>query len=47
MELSGDQLSVQAGAGIVADSVPTLEWEETVNKSRALRRAVALAESEG
>jgi anthranilate synthase component 1 len=47
MELSGDQLSVQAGAGIVADSVPTLEWEETVNKSRALRRAVALAELEG
>ncbi len=47
MELTGDQLSVQAGAGIVADSVPTLEWEETVNKSRALRRAVALAEAEG
>jgi anthranilate synthase component 1 len=47
MELSGDRLSVQAGAGIVADSVPTLEWEETVNKSRALRRAVALAELEG
>ena len=47
MELSGDQLSVQAGAGIVADSVPALEWEETVNKSRALRRAVALAELEG
>jgi len=28
----------------VADSVPANEWEETVNKSRALRRAVALAE---
>jgi anthranilate synthase component 1 len=47
MELTGDELSVQAGAGIVADSVPSLEWEETVNKSRALRRAVALAELEG
>jgi anthranilate synthase component 1 len=47
MELAGDELSVQAGAGIVADSVPSLEWEETINKSRALRRAVALAESEG
>jgi anthranilate synthase component 1 len=47
MELAGDQLSVQAGAGIVADSVPVLEWEETINKSRALRRAVALAEMEG
>lgn len=45
MELVGDQLSVQAGAGIVADSVPANEWEETVNKSRALRRAVALAEA--
>jgi anthranilate synthase component I len=47
MELAGDELSVQAGAGIVADSVPALEWEETINKSRALRRAVALAEFEG
>jgi anthranilate synthase component I len=46
MELLGDELSVQAGAGIVADSVPATEWEETINKSRALRRAVALAESE-
>jgi anthranilate synthase component 1 len=47
MELAGDELSVQAGAGIVADSVPATEWEETINKSRALRRAVALAEFEG
>jgi anthranilate synthase component 1 len=46
MELAGNQLSVQAGAGIVADSVPASEWEETINKSRALRRAVALAEAE-
>ena len=46
MELTGDELCVQAGAGIVADSVPATEWEETVNKSRALRRAVALAEAE-
>ena len=46
MELTGDELSVQAGAGIVADSVPATEWEETINKSRALRRAVALAEAE-
>jgi anthranilate synthase component 1 len=46
IELSGDKLSVQAGAGIVADSVPAAEWEETINKSRALRRAVALAEAE-
>ena len=34
---------VQAGAGIVADSVPHLEFEETVNKAAAARRAVAAA----
>ncbi|MFF7709871.1 anthranilate synthase component I [Pseudomonas sp. NPDC007930] len=38
------QLHVQAGGGIVADSVPALEWEETINKRRAMFRAVALAE---
>lgn len=36
-------LTVQAGAGVVADSVPRLEWEETMNKARATFRAVALA----
>ncbi|MCA1633190.1 MAG: anthranilate synthase component I family protein [Acidobacteria bacterium] len=35
---------VQAGAGIVADSVPALEFEETMNKARALVQAVELAE---
>jgi anthranilate synthase component 1 len=34
---------VQAGAGIVADSVPTSEYEETVNKAAAALRAVATA----
>lgn len=38
-------LHVQAGAGIVADSQPALEWEETLNKRRAMFRAVALAET--
>lgn len=38
------ELHVQAGGGIVADSVPELEWEETLNKRRAMFRAVALAE---
>jgi len=33
-------LHVQAGAGIVADSDPALEWEETMNKGRALIAAV-------
>ena len=35
---------LQAGAGIVADSVPALEFEETVNKAAALGRAIDLAE---
>ncbi|MGM0535805.1 MAG: anthranilate synthase component I [Pseudomonadota bacterium] len=38
------QLHIQAGAGIVADSVPAMEWQETLNKGRALFRAVAMAE---
>ncbi len=38
-------LHIQAGAGVVADSVPALEWEETMNKGRAIFRAVALAEA--
>jgi anthranilate synthase component 1 len=38
--------SVQAGAGIVADSVPEREYEETINKAKALFRAIALAEME-
>ncbi|BBI62935.1 hypothetical protein HSBAA_42410 [Vreelandella sulfidaeris] len=38
------QLHVQAGAGIVADSVPDMEWQETLNKGRAIFRAVAMAE---
>ena len=37
------RLHVQAGAGIVHDSDPTAEWEETMNKGRALFRAVAQA----
>ena len=38
-------LHMQAGAGIVADSIPELEWKETMNKSRAVFKAVALAEA--
>lgn len=37
------RLHVQAGAGIVHDSVPETEWEETMNKGRALFHAAALA----
>ncbi|MCM3874655.1 MAG: chorismate-binding protein [Pyrinomonadaceae bacterium] len=36
--------TVQAGAGIVADSVPEHEYAETVNKARGLFRAIELAE---
>lgn len=39
------RLHIQAGAGIVADSQPQLEWEETMNKARAIFRAVQLAEA--
>ncbi|MEY6433407.1 anthranilate synthase component I [Thioalkalicoccus limnaeus] len=39
------RLHIQAGAGVVADSVPALEWKETMNKGRAIFRAVALAEA--
>jgi anthranilate synthase component 1 len=38
-------LYIQAGAGIVADSVPASEWDETMNKARAMFHAVKLAES--
>lgn len=37
------RLYVQAGGGIVADSVPDLEWKETMNKARAVFRAVNMA----
>lgn len=39
------KLHIQAGAGIVYDSVPQNEWDETMNKGRAVFRAVAMAEA--
>lgn len=42
--LKGRDLWIQAGAGIVADSDPKKEYEETINKAMGLRRAVELAE---
>ena len=42
--MTGDRFYVQAGAGIVADSDPAREYEETLNKARALINAVAIAE---
>ena len=41
--LAGDRAWLQAGAGIVYDSDPAKEYQETVDKSRALRVAVAMA----
>ncbi|HID37633.1 MAG TPA: anthranilate synthase component I [Ghiorsea sp.] len=41
--IEGDMLHVQAGAGLVADSVPESEYQECVNKASAMFRAVALA----
>lgn len=38
-------LHIQAGAGIVHDSIPQNEWEETMNKGRAIFRAVAMVEA--
>jgi anthranilate synthase component 1 len=42
--MQDSNLWIQAGAGIVADSDPAKEFEETLNKARGLRRAVELAE---
>jgi anthranilate synthase component 1 len=43
--VQGDKAYVQAGAGIVADSFPENEWNETLNKARGLLKAIEIAES--
>ena len=43
--IKDNTLNIQAGAGIVYDSVPDNEWAETMNKGRAVFRAVAMAEA--
>jgi anthranilate synthase component 1 len=43
----GNTVSVQAGAGIVADSDPATEYQETVNKASAMLRAIDVAETNG
>jgi len=42
--IQGDTAYVQAGAGIVADSIPENEWNETLNKAKGLLKAIELAE---
>jgi anthranilate synthase component 1 len=44
MVMKDDTVYLQGGAGIVADSDPFNEYEETMNKTRALERAIAIAE---
>src|SRR5262245_32911999 len=46
MVLKGQTAYLQAGAGIVADSVPESEYEETMNKARGLLRALEMAETQ-
>jgi anthranilate synthase component 1 len=46
MVLKDGVAEIQAGAGIVADSVPEAEYQETVNKARALIKAIELAEAQ-
>ncbi|MDA7497048.1 anthranilate synthase component I, partial [Akkermansiaceae bacterium] len=43
--LKDDKVYIQAGAGVVADSDPTYEYNETVNKAAAMMRAVELAKT--
>lgn len=44
IRLNDGVASIQAGAGVVADSVPEKEYEETINKARALVKAIEMAE---
>ncbi len=44
LELRDGTAYVQAGAGVVADSIPAKEYEETINKARALVKAIEMAE---
>ncbi|MBI4977659.1 MAG: anthranilate synthase component I [Spirochaetes bacterium] len=43
--VAGDEIHIQAGAGIVYDSVPEKEYEETINKAKSLMKALELAAS--
>jgi anthranilate synthase component 1 len=42
--IKNNQLHIQAGAGIVADSQPRLEWKETMNKARAVFKAASMVQ---
>jgi anthranilate synthase component 1 len=42
--IQGQTIYIQAGAGIVADSVPATEYEETLNKAKGMLKAIEVAE---
>jgi anthranilate synthase component 1 len=44
--LKGQTAYVQAGCGVVYDSVPSDEYDETVNKARGLLKAIEIAETQ-
>jgi anthranilate synthase component 1 len=44
--LQGSKVYLQAGAGIVHDSIPASEYEETLNKARGLLKAIKIAETQ-
>jgi anthranilate synthase component 1 len=45
MVIAGGKVHLQAGGGVVADSVPASEYQETINKAKALLRAIEVAEA--
>jgi anthranilate synthase component 1 len=45
MVVCGGKVYIQAGAGIVADSVPNMEYRETINKAKALLKAIEIAQA--
>jgi anthranilate synthase component 1 len=47
MLMQGKKAYLQAGAGIVADSDPATEYQESINKAQALLRAVDIARNRG
>lgn len=42
--IKDNKVHIQAGAGVVADSVPAAEYQETINKASALFKAISLAD---
>jgi anthranilate synthase component 1 len=42
--IDGDRIFLQAGAGIVADSDPAAEYQETISKAMGVQRAIEMAQ---